>query len=126
MDMGSIIEIRPFGNESLIYTLSRTPHGYHLVTTRSIGEIGELKYLDTFGHKVVLDLPQEEFINLTAIIDRCSCELLLQAGEFCLTDLSFDREVNGIEIVCIKGRVAISELSFCSANNIPNTITKAA
>ncbi len=126
MDIGSVIEFKPFGNESLSYTIERTRSGYHLVTTRSIGEIGEPKYLDTFGHKIALELPQAESVNLTAVIDRCSCELLLQSGEFCLTDLSFDREVNGIEIVCTKGRVAISELSFCSANNIPNTITKAA
>ncbi|RQW62527.1 glycoside hydrolase family 32 protein [Vibrio viridaestus] len=126
MEIGTIIQCKPFGNDSLFYTINRTPDGYQIITTRSIAEMGEQKYSDTFEHEIALVLPQAEFLTLTAVIDRCSSELLLQDGEFCLTDLSFDQMVNGFEMICLKGQVTINELSFCSANNISNIITKAA
>nr|WP_321386076.1 glycoside hydrolase family 32 protein [uncultured Vibrio sp.] len=126
MSLGSAIQLKPFGNDSLTYDITRTHKGYHLVSKRDIVEPGEEKYQDTFAHEVILDLPQQNTLQITAIIDRCSSELLLQDGEYSLTDLAFSDEVAGFEITCREGQCLFSKLSVCQAQNIQHPIIKAA
>lgn len=126
MSIGSAIQLKPFGNDSLTYDVTRTEFGYHLMTKRIVVEPGEEKYQNTFGHEVILDLPQNDTLKITAIIDRCSSELLLQDGEYTLTDLAFSCEVSGIEITCREGQCLFSKLSVCHAQSIQHPIIKAA
>ncbi|HFQ5443299.1 TPA: GH32 C-terminal domain-containing protein [Vibrio vulnificus] len=125
LEIGSELKIAPFGNESLVYIVCRSEVGYHLATRRVIADEGEENYQKTFASDVMLDLPQNDELNLVALIDRCSSELLLQQGEFCVTDLSFDSHVSGYELTCIKGAVKLERLGFC-AQSIVNPIIKAA
>ncbi|MGL5429724.1 MAG: glycoside hydrolase family 32 protein, partial [Vibrio sp.] len=126
MAIGSTLQLKPFGNKCLSYEITRSTQGYRLTTKRNIVELGEAKYQNTFEHEVSLDLPPQETLKLTAIIDRCSSELLLQDGEFCLTDLAFDSEASGIEIICREGECSFTTLSFCQAIHIQHPIIKAA
>lgn len=126
MKIGSTVQLTPFGNQNLKYNIIRSDSGYHLTTMRTIDEQGEPKYQETFAHEMVLALPQSDSLTLTAIIDRCSCELLLQNGEFCITDLSFSQEIQGIDITCLEGTSTFIALSFCSSQNIKHPIIKAA
>jgi fructan beta-fructosidase len=125
LEIGSELKIAPFGNGSLVYIVCRSEAGYHLTTKRVIADKGEDNYQKTFASDVVLDLPQNDELNLVALIDRCSSELLLQQGEFCVTDLSFDSYVSGYELTCIKGAVKLERLNFC-AQSVVNPIIKAA
>lgn len=120
------IELRPFGNQSLVYTILRSKEGYHITTTRIVAEKGEPNYEDTFAHQTSLTLPTQEQLQLTALIDHSSCELLLQNGEFCLTDLAFDKNMSSFEVTCLDGHCHLSQLSFCQPNTIQSPAVRLA
>lgn len=109
---GSSLNIEPLGNRFLFYTLRRLEDGYLMTINRTIDAQGEKSYQETFCHEVSLNLPEAERIQITAIIDRCSSELLLQDGEFCITDLSFSVNVSGFHLRCLEGAITISNAEF--------------
>lgn len=115
---GSSIAFEPLGNEYLVYTLQRHEAGYRLTSNRTLDVEGEKSYQETFTHEVSLDMPDTEIFQFTAIIDRCSSELLLQDGEFCVTDLSYSAEVSGFNLRCIEGEATIVSLGFVSEDNL--------
>ncbi|WP_456295536.1 glycoside hydrolase family 32 protein [Vibrio sp. AK197] len=109
---GTTMIFSPLGNASLVYTLQRLEGGYLITTKRTIGIEGEKNYQDHFAHEVSLSIPEADSIQLTAVIDRCSSELLFQQGEFCITDLSFASDKNGFYVRCLKGHVNVRRMSF--------------
>ncbi|MGY0615956.1 glycoside hydrolase family 32 protein [Vibrio sp. FJH11] len=118
LSRGSAIAFAPLGNESLVYTLQRGEEGYLLTSCRTIDFEGEENYQKAFSHEVSLEIPEAESIQFTGLIDRCSSELLLQDGEFCITDLSFVADASGFNVRCLEGEVTITSLSFVSEDNL--------
>lgn len=122
----SVIEILPLGNDSLIYQISRDEIGYQVTTTRTVARLGEPKYNQTFAYQKALEIPVSDTLSLTAVLDRCSSELMLQNGEFCITDLNFDDCVDSLKLRCVEGSAKIHQLSFISHDNIQQPIRKLA
>ncbi|ANS87816.1 Fructan beta-fructosidase [Vibrio scophthalmi] len=118
LSKGTTITLAPLGNECLIYTLQRLEEGYRITSNRTIDVEGEENYQNAFCHEVNLDMPETESIQFTAVIDRCSSELLLQDGEFCITDLSFAVDVSGFQFRCLEGEVTVTNLSFVSNDDL--------
>ena len=115
---GTVITLSPLGNDFLVYTLEREEGGYQLTSHRRIDVTGEQNYQEHFSHQVSVTIPDSASLQMTAVIDRCSSELLLQQGEFCITDLSFTKEVSGFVLRCLEGELLVTKLSFVEHDSL--------
>ncbi|TDP01907.1 glycoside hydrolase family 32 protein [Marinomonas balearica] len=107
---GSRIEIKPFGDDSLVYRISRTDSNYLVETERKVVVSASPTFNQQFPYQSRFVMPAQQSLDFVLAKDTSSCELLINNGLFACTDTVFTHSLEKASLSVVEGQVLMESI----------------